>query len=46
MSSRTPQGMWVSQKVKAKPCPQCGQHFSKQRFSLHIKERHPKKRQK
>ena len=35
-------GVWL--KAKAQPCPECGQHYSKQKMGLHIKERHPGKK--
>ena len=30
----------VGRKVPAKPCPECGQLYSRQKLPLHIKERH------
>ena len=41
MMGRTPKGAWRTRKVKSEPCPECGQHYSKQRMGIHRKEAHP-----
>ena len=35
--------IWL--KSKNSPCPHCGQHYSRQKLGLHIKERHPGKKE-